>query len=82
MDALTEETSAKAKRIAEQEEAIDALTREVESMREAASAAAADAARGMSMAEAAENKIADRVSQTLQAAETCVSTHTHTEEGG
>ena len=74
VDALTEETSAKAKRIAEQEEAIDALTREVESMREAASAAAADAARGMSMAEAAENKIADRVSQTLQAAETCVST--------
>jgi len=74
VDALTDETSAKAKQVAEQLETIDALTREVESLREAAAAAAADAARGLSMAEAAENKIADRVSQTLQAAETCVST--------
>ena len=74
VDALTEETSARAKRVAEQEETIDALTREIESMRETASIAAADAARGLSMAEAAENKIADRVSQTLAAAETCVST--------
>ena len=74
VDALTDETSAKAKQVAEQLETIDALTREVESLREAAAAADADAARGLSMAEAAENKIADRVSQTLQAAETCVST--------
>ena len=74
VDALTEETSARAKLVAEREETIDAMKREIESLRETASAAAADAARGLSAAEAAENKIADRVSQTLQAAETCVST--------
>lgn len=74
VDAMTNETSSFVIQVAEQAETIDALNKEVEALRENAAESAADAARGLSMAEAAENKIADRVSQTLQAAETCVST--------
>ena len=74
VDQMTEETTKYSVEVTTQAEQIAALTNECALLRESAADAAAAAARGLSMADAAENKIADRVSQTLQAAETCVST--------
>ena len=74
VDRLTTETGERAKEAAAKQEEIDALSAEVAKLRAVAADAKKAAAEGVAAAEAAENKIADRVTQTLQAAETCVST--------
>jgi len=74
VDLLVAENGGSQKALETKEAAIHALNKEVETLRASAAANATEAVRGAAAAEAAEEKIADRVSQTLAAAETCVST--------
>ena len=74
VDHLTIQHGEKDKHLAANAETIDALQAELATLRDHRAEAAKEAARSAAAAEAAEDKIASRVSQTLQAAETCVTT--------